>query len=74
MVGEKNRKTQLNLIHYEMGLKVGRDTAVEICKHARPTSDTYRKASTLLAAIDDLAVELGGQRDHFHAKPHSSNA
>jgi hypothetical protein len=41
-----------------------------LCAATSPNGDRYKRCSAILAAIDDLAGDLAGDRTHFHAKPH----
>ena len=38
---------------------------IDVVRQVRPTSPVYRGASMVIAAIDDLATMLTGERDFF---------
>ena len=46
-------------------LRVARKAMIDVVRQVRPTSPVHRGASMVIAAIDDLATVLTGERDFF---------
>ncbi|WP_419910396.1 hypothetical protein [Hoeflea sp.] len=64
----KGRRSALAIPDILEHLKSGRAGAAKVMAGVRPFGDTYKKASALADAIDDLTEDLTGDRERFWEK------
>lgn len=53
-------------------LREGRSGAIRVHREAKINSPEYQAATAVTQAIDDLAEQLTGDREHFWTVPHGS--
>lgn len=66
----KGRRSPYSLSDVLEKLQTGRSGAVRIQAGSPPFRDQYNRARAVIDAIDDLAEELTGDREHFWTRPH----
>ncbi|MEM6463566.1 MAG: hypothetical protein AAF724_16800 [Pseudomonadota bacterium] len=66
----QGRRSPYSLSDVLAKLQTGRAGAVRIQAGSPPFHEKYNKALAVVEAIDDLAEQLTGDREHFWTRPH----